>query len=219
MPPKPKFTKEEVAKEALGIIKERGLDNLTARNLGARLGASARPIFTVFNNMDEVKWAARELAMREFEAYAGDYREYTPAFKRIGMLMVSYAVNEPELYKLLFMQERKEGRSFEDAISDLGEMAPVCIELIKKDYKMSDSEAETLFEQMWVHTFGMGVLCAMKVCNFTEEEISEKLGQAFAGMVMAIKTDNLENITAKPEKNSDGKFCGVQVEKLPYMKS
>ena len=156
MPPKPKFTKEEVAAAALEIVKQDGVAALTARNLGTRLGASARPIFTAFKSMEEVKWAARELAMREFEDYASDYRDYTPAFKRIGMLMVSYAIHEPELFKLLFMQEHPGGLSFRDSIKELGSLENICVTLIQEDYQLTQAEANTLFEQAWVHAFGLG---------------------------------------------------------------
>ena len=48
MPPKPKFTREEVVDKAIELIKDKGIEALTARELGAKLGSSARPIFTVF---------------------------------------------------------------------------------------------------------------------------------------------------------------------------
>ena len=98
MPPKRKFTREDIAQAALEIVKEKGVEALTARELGKRLGTSSSPIFTVFKNMDEVKWAARELALNEFKEYISDFKEYTPAFKRVGMMMISYAIHEPELY-------------------------------------------------------------------------------------------------------------------------
>ena len=46
MPPKPKFTKEEVVEVALKLVSERGIEALTARDLGLQLGSLARPIFT-----------------------------------------------------------------------------------------------------------------------------------------------------------------------------
>lgn len=201
MPPKPKFTKEEIAAAALAIIKEQGVEALTARDLGNRLGSSARPIFTVFKSMDEVKWAARELALREFEEYASDFADYTPAFKRVGMLTVSYAIHEPELFKLLFMQEHPEGRSFDSSMRELGHLADVCIELLQKDYQLTPAEAKTLFEQVWVHTFGLGALCAMKVCDFTEEEVAEKLGQIFTGMLMMLKAGKKDQCAVQPVKD------------------
>ena len=55
MPPKPKYTKEEVVKVALDMVREQGVDSLTARDLGAKLGTSSRPIFTAFENMEDLK--------------------------------------------------------------------------------------------------------------------------------------------------------------------
>ncbi len=201
MPPKPKFTKEEIAAAALALVKEQSVEALTARNLGNRLGASARPIFTVFKSMEEVKWAARELALQEFERYFADFASYTPAFKHIGMQMVSYAIHEPELYKLLFMQEHPRGVSFDSYLSELGSMSEISIGLIRRDYQLSEEEARTLFVQMWVHTFGLGALCAMKVCDFSEEEIAEKLGQVFGGLLRMLRSGEINNYSIQPSKD------------------
>ena len=54
MPPKAKFKKNEIIETALNIVRTRGFEALTARSLGAELGSSARPIFTVFQSMDEL---------------------------------------------------------------------------------------------------------------------------------------------------------------------
>ena len=70
MPPKPKFTRDEIVQAALTIVSEKGVEALTAKEPGDALGASARPIFTVFASMKEVQDAVREAAMRRFESYA-----------------------------------------------------------------------------------------------------------------------------------------------------
>ena len=61
MPPKPKFSKEEIIAAALDLVRAKGMEGLTARELGQRLGSSARPIFTVFSSMEEVQDAVRML--------------------------------------------------------------------------------------------------------------------------------------------------------------
>ena len=55
MPPKAKFTKEQITKAALCVVSEKGAQALTAKELGAALGTSTTPIFTVFNSMQEVQ--------------------------------------------------------------------------------------------------------------------------------------------------------------------
>ena len=51
MPPSVRYSREEIGREAYELVREQGIDALTARDLAARLGVSTRPIFTAFLNM------------------------------------------------------------------------------------------------------------------------------------------------------------------------
>lgn len=214
MPPKPKFTRDQVAAAAFQMIKEGGVSALTARDLGSRMGTSARPIFTLFKNMEEVKQAARELAIQEFMTYISDYREYTPAFKRIGMMIVRYGIHEPELFKLLFLQEHSRGVTFDQALHDLDGMDETCIQLVMRDYELTREEAKLLFEQMWTHALGLGTMCAMGVCDLPEEEIGRRQGIMFASLMTFIKSGKLDEVPVHAEKKDT--ICGHQVGDHPY---
>lgn len=50
-------------------MSEKGVQSLTAKELGAALGTSTTPIFTVFNSMQEVQNAMILAAMERFEEY------------------------------------------------------------------------------------------------------------------------------------------------------
>lgn len=104
MPPKPKFSREEIVSAALDIVTGHGPSALTARALGAQLGSSARPIFTVFENMEEVSQQVRLAATRQFQQYVRREIEGVPHFKAIGMNMVHFAMEKPRLFQLLYMQ-------------------------------------------------------------------------------------------------------------------
>lgn len=200
MPPRPKFTKEEIVHAALELVSEKGIDALTARDLGARLGSSARPIFTVFRNMAELQREVRRVAMERFNDYAQKAIHYTPAFKQIGMQMILFAKQEPRLFQLLFMTENSETQDLEDLFSELGEMRTTCIRIIKKDYGLSPEQAAQLFRHMWIQTFGLGVLCAAGVCRFSEEEISKMLGQTFIAMMLLIESGRWNDPPVTPVK-------------------
>ena len=215
MPPKPKFTREEVASVAFAMIKEGGVSALTARDLGARMGTSARPIFTLFKNMEDVKQEARALAVKEFMEYISDYREYSPAFKRIGMMIVSYGIHEPELFKLLFLQEHPRGMSFGESLKDLNGMDETCIKLVMEDYQLTEQEGRLLFEQMWTQALGLGTMCAMGVCDLTEEEIGRRQGIMFASLMMFIKSGKMDQVISHPEKKSQKEFRAENLTFLP----
>lgn len=198
MPPKPKFTKEEIIAAALKLVSEKGMDALTARELGLRLGSSARPIFTVFQSMEEVQRQVRQAAMERFNGFAEKAMNYSPTLKQFGMQMILFANEEPKLFQLLFMTENMQARSFEDVFADLGEMAQVCIRVIQTDYGLTEQDAKQLFAHVWIHTFGIGALCATRVCRFTEEEINEMLGQDFMAMMLLIRFGKLNEKTVTP---------------------
>lgn len=188
MPPQPKFTRAEVIKEALDIVSQGGLEALTARNLGQKLGSSARPIFTLFENMEEVICEVRKAAMNYFENFESDDWHDIPIFKQVGMRMVMFGKKEPELYKLLFMQRNRNAETFDDIWVILGDSAKLCVDSVCKEYELNEKQAKTLFENVWIYTFGVGTLCATGMCDFSGNEISEMLTLSFNAIINLLKS-------------------------------
>ncbi len=203
MPPKAKFTREEVINAALELVSERGQEALTSRELGARLGISARPVFTAFGSMEELQTEVFAAALKRFESYAKKAELYTPVLKKIGMQMVLFSIEEPKLYKLLFMSENSKARSFDDVFARLGPVGQQCIEFIIGDYGLTKEDAMKLFEHVWIHTFGIGALCATGMCCFSKEQTVELLGQDFVAMLMLVKSGQLNRQTVVPELKTE----------------
>ena len=199
MPPKPKFTKEEIVAAALELVSEKGIEALTARELGARLGSSARPIFTVFNSMEEVQVEVRAAALKRFESYAEKAMHYTPVFKQVGMQMILFAMEEPKLYQLVYMSENAGATDFEGTVDRLGDVAQLCVDVIQRDYSLSEKDAKALFEHVWIYTFGIGALCATGMCRFSQEEIIQMLGQDFMAMLFYAKSGRMNMPTPIPK--------------------
>lgn len=197
MPPKPKFTKEEITLAALNIASEKGIKKLTAQELAKELNSSARPIFTVFSSMKEVQDEVIKAAMTKFESYVQKPIPDTPLFKQIGMQMVSFAITEPKLYRLLFMRENNPSETFDSLFEKLGDVAKTGIETIKHEHNLSDKDAKKLFENVWIFTFGIGALCATGMCNFSNEELSNMLSEEFSAMMMLINSGKTNNRLSK----------------------
>ena len=188
MPPKPKFTREEIVQTALEVVSRKGVEALTAKELGDALGTSVRPIFTVFSSMKQVQNAVREAAMRRFESFAGQKLPDMPLFKQVGMQMVLFGARDPKLYQLLFMQENRTAVSFDDVFGELGPTAQTCIRLIQEEYAMREADARLLFENVWIYTFGVGALCATRMCQFSEEKLGQMLSTEFQAMMLLVKS-------------------------------
>ena len=55
MPPKFKFTKEEIIQSSINLIRQKGWNTLSTRTLANELGSSARPIYSFFKSMGELE--------------------------------------------------------------------------------------------------------------------------------------------------------------------
>ena len=200
MPPKARYTKDEILQKAFEMTREKGIDSVVARELGKELGTSSSPIFTAFRNMEELQQEIRKKALHEFESYVKDALHYTPAFKYVGMKMVEFAMKEPKLFQLVYMKEHDSSQNFSMLVEELGDTVEVCVRIIQKDYELSREQAEKLFRQVWLNTFGICVLVAGNVCQMTQEEISEMLSITFQGTLMLIKAGTFKTLSVKHTK-------------------
>ncbi len=187
MPPKPKFTKEEIVQAALRIVSAKGDEALTAQELKGELGTSASPIFTVFDTMGEIREEVRLAAMKRFENFAEEDLSNLPPFKQVGMKMVLFGKYEPKLYRLLFMCENDGVITFDELLGKLGDSVRLCLDEVKNDYGLDECEARILFENVWIYTFGIGALCATKMCDFSKERLGEMLTSQFESVMMHIR--------------------------------
>lgn len=205
MPPKPKFTREQIVESAVDLVSKKGIEYLTTRNLGEWMGSSARPIFTVFTSMDEVIHEVRIAATERFNSYIRGIVDFTPAFKEAGVRMVRFAIHEPKLFQLIFMTENKEPVNPGSFFGSLGEYEGLCTSVICRDYNMNQEEATVLFQHMWTYTYGISALCATHMCMFPEKDIASRIGTEFLAITSLIKSGNMYATTPPPVPGSDPK--------------
>lgn len=180
------------------LLDNEGVDALTTRNIGRQLGSSARPIFTVFRNMEDLYDDLRKAVMAEYNTCILVSNDYAPVFKKYGMQMVLFATERPNLYRYLFMRENRKAHTFDDVFATLGDTADSCIEVIKRDYELTDDKAHALFENVWIYTFGVASLCATGACRFSETELSNMLGSCFKAAMLLVKSNAFDLPTPFP---------------------
>lgn len=188
MPPKPKFTREQITAAALELVSEKGMDALTARELGKRLGCSAQPVFTVFHSMEDVQDAVRDAALARFERCAEGVPDGLPAYMKLAMQMVLFAQDEPRLYLLRFLPENRDGELYEDIYSRMGIMVRHCLDALQDDYGMSRQDAKNIFQHMWIYIFGVGTLCATGAYAVSPDQFLQTLERDFKILMGMIRS-------------------------------
>ena len=82
MAPKIKYTREEMVAAAMRVVREKGIDALTAKALASELGVSTQPVFTCFHTIDEAKREVRVAAEQIYDSYITEGLQMQPPFLR-----------------------------------------------------------------------------------------------------------------------------------------
>ena len=185
MPPKVRFTREEIIRAALDITRESGPEALTARSLAARLDCSAKPIFGLFRSMDEVQQEVLKAGYQfygEAIARAMESGEYPP-YKASGMAYIAFAQQEKPLFRLLLMRDR----SHEDASARLGDDVEPLLDLIQQAAGTSRESARMFHLEMWIYVHGISAMAATSFMDWDTESISASLTDAYRCVLARFK--------------------------------
>ncbi len=179
MPPKFKFTREKIIAAGVNVVRKKGMEGLTARGLAAELGSSPKPIFGLFQNMDEVQGevirAADAIYQARIEKSMAEGR--FPPYKASGMAYIHFARDERELFKLLFMRDR----SGEIIREDRESIRPL-LDLIMHNLGISEDEANMFHLELWVYVHGIATMIATSYLEWDEDFVSRTLTDAFEGL-------------------------------------
>lgn len=184
MPPKIKFERAKIIAAATEIVRAAGMPALTARALSESLNCSVAPIFSEFGSMDELRAAVVGAAKTLYAEYIDEGLKQELPFKGAGLKYIEFAKNEPNLFKLLFMSNYCAGL---DSFMLLDENNKKIVGALISTWGVSPETAKSLHKNIMLYTHGIAVLCATGSCEFSDEEISERLTFAFTSMLKEMK--------------------------------
>ena len=185
MPPKSRYTKEEIANEALEIIRESGYDSLNARSLASRLNISTMPLFHSYENMEEIKKAAVQIGVERYNKYMAEAMSSDEPFKKVGQAYINFAQDEPELFRMFFMTPTEKIAGLSDTDPNTARVTDIAAGMLEGD---RDAGGRLLFE-MWIFVHGIATLSVTGKKKFTKEERSELTSSVFKRLKGGIQSE------------------------------
>ena len=180
MPPKVKITKDEIVAVTLDLLRREGEDTMNARSIASALGCSTQPVFSNFASMDELQYAVLDAAYEFYHGFlmrevaSGAY----PPYKAYGMAYIRFAREEKQLFKVLFMCDRKGQPLLPSA--DFSES----VDMIMQANNLSRKTAELWHMEMWSCVHGIGTMLATSFLELDEQLISLMLTDVYQGLIV-----------------------------------
>lgn len=185
MPPSVKFTKEEIVNAALQVVREKGTAALITRQIAAVLGVSTRPIFTYFQNMQQVQEAVRQAAQALYHSYIKKGLEQVHPFIGLGEQYIRFATQEPELYRLLFLPLAPGSEN--KAMEEMERTQNLVLEFLQQIYQLDEAAAKRFFRDVWLVAHSLAALIVTNCCPYSPEEIRQILTSVSLSVCKACK--------------------------------
>ena len=171
MPPKNKFTREEIIEAAFEIAKEEGFSKITARSVASRLNSSVAPIYVNFKTIEELTQAVVQRVFALSEDLLTKQKGQN-LFENIGNASLAFARDYPVLFRELVLKPNPYMASYE-------ETERVMVDALKSNEEMKDwtmEERRRLFVKMRIFQLGLSSMVANgHMPSWFDDKESEKL--------------------------------------------
>ena len=177
MPRKETISKSYLIDTAFLLAKQEGMENVTARKLAAKAGCSTQPIFRQYENMEDL-W--KEIYDRAVEFFSYYYerckRVSNDPFIDLGYGYIKFAMDEPNLFKMLFLSNERYGKSMYEILN--GENNVVTVEMNKAKARGVANSGD-LFTKMWIFIHGAACMSITGDYDLGEADTVELLKNTY----------------------------------------
>lgn len=167
--PKQRITKEMVINAAFEIARDGGIEQVMVKNIADKIGCSVQPIYSYCNNMDGLRQGVVAKVRQFIQEYMAEHIDPDDLFRSTGNSYLRFAKEEPNLFKIFILHERKGISSLDDLYQS--EASPHVAEFIADRLKISVPKARQLHLNMLIYTIGIGTIFSVAQPGIAAEEV------------------------------------------------
>lgn len=184
---KNKFSKQMILDASFEILKEKGIEFITAREIAKKLNSSVIPIFSNYANMEELKIDLMQKASEVYSSYISAGEQDLPKFKGTGLAYIKFAKKEPHLFKFLFMQKTLSNESIKENFCNGEHISEHILEIVQKSTNLTAKNAQKLYFYNWLFVHSIACMIATNFCTFSDDEISEMVSFEYISLLEQFK--------------------------------
>ncbi len=156
MPPKNKFSRDQIVEAAFAIAETEGIDRVTIRKVAEQLGSSIAPIYVNFTDVEALKQAVIQKIVEISQRLLAEETSRSP-FANIGVASLHFAKTYPILFKDFVMNQNDYLHDYDEGMGDL------LIEQMKTDPDLqgfSNEELQDILFKMRTFQIGFSIMVA-----------------------------------------------------------
>jgi len=181
---KESITINDILNTGFEMAREEGIRNVTARKVAAKAGCSTQPIFRVYKNMEELWEAVYKKAAEYFEEYYKGFNKNSKTpFVDLGMAYISFAMQNKNLFKLLFVEDLGVGKPLYEVLN--GTEGNV-IKEINAAKELGCAKPQDMFMRMWIFIHGSACMSLNGDYDLSMEDTGKLLEEAYGSFAASL---------------------------------
>ena len=175
------LTKEDVVVKAKNIVASTGWESLNARGLAKELGMSTKPLYRMFEGMEEVKKLVYDQIYKFYDEFVTSRIDKDKALITLCVAYIEFAQEHKNLFKTLFLSNNLSWKTIDSVLDEKWNQSAV-INLVNK-HGCSFENAKVLFMHIWLYSNGLATLIATNQIKLDEEKIMVRLVKIYKNLV------------------------------------
>ncbi len=170
---KKRISKELILGKSIKFIQIYGVDKLSARTLAKFMNCSTQPIYSYFENFDEVINKSLDLTYNFMQEKYLTNNYSDEIFLNIGLGYIDFVIKEKTLFYFLYLSKYSK-YNFTSNDSKLNDFYNIACK--DKNVQKYDKEVFlNIYNEISIYTQGLAIILYNKPNSFTFDEVKEKL--------------------------------------------
>ncbi|MCI9281621.1 MAG: TetR/AcrR family transcriptional regulator [Bacilli bacterium] len=163
------ITKEELLKVAMSMIEKNGAECINARDLAKEAGISTKPIYRLYNSLEDLKKDANEIIKKEYDEFIMKRVDNKNALITVCVAYIEFAQMHKNYFRSMFLSNNLKWQSVNDVLNEKWNQSTI-INLVNK-HSLSFDNAKNLFMNVWIYANGLATLIASNELTIDNKEI------------------------------------------------
>lgn len=179
------ISKEELLKVALKMVEKNGLDSINARELAKNAEISTKPIYRLYNSLDDLKADVNNIIKKEYDEFLKKRIDNKNALITLCVSYVEFSLMHKNYFKSMFLSNNLNWKSVDNVLNEKWNQGAI-INLVNK-CGLSFDEAKSLFMNLWLYANGLATLIACNDIKIDNKEILVKIVKMYKELTKNIK--------------------------------
>ena len=179
--------KKDLLKVAVKMVEKEGIESINARDLAKNAGISTKPIYRIYNSLEELKTDVNNIIKKEYDEFIMKRVDNKNALITVCVAYVEFAYMHKNYFKCMFLSNNLNWTNINDVLNEKWNQSTI-INLVNK-HSLSFEEAKTLFMNVWLYANGLATLIACNDLIMDRKEILIRIVKIYKELSKTLKNN------------------------------